>query len=75
MHNLLSVDEVTGLFNLVEHGAYIKVPLVEGLVSALLARAGRALLEDDDTLHPINLCGDSGLLHDHVAQLSFGELD
>lgn len=75
MHNLLSIDEVTGLLDLVEHRAYIEVPLVEGLVSALLTCPGCALLEDDDTLHPINFCCDASFLHDHVAQLALGELN
>ncbi len=74
MDDLLTIDQVAGLLNLVEHVADIEIPLVQSLISCLLDGPRGALLEDDDALHAVDLGLDTGALDDHVAELALSEV-
>ena len=74
MDDLLTIDQVASLLNFVEHVADIIIPLVQSLICGLLDGPRGALLEDDDPLHAVNLCLDTGALDHHVAELALGEV-
>lgn len=74
MDDLLTIDQMAGLLNLVEHVANVVIPLVQSLISRLLDGPRGALLENDDTLHAVDLGLDAGALDDHVAELALGEV-
>lgn len=75
VHDFLSVDEVAGLLDFLEHVPHVVVPLVEGLVRGLLNRATRALLENNYTLHSVDFCTHTGFLDNHVSELLLSEID
>ena len=70
MDNFLSVDQVAGLLNLVQHVTHVIVPLIQRLIGRLLDGPAGSLFEHDDALHPVNLGLHARFLHDHVAQLT-----
>ena len=74
MDDLLTIDQMAGLLNLVEHVANIEIPLVQSLISGLLDGPRGALLEDDNALHAVDLGLDTGALDDHVAELALSEV-
>lgn len=74
MYNLFSVDEMAGLFDLVEHLADIVTPLVESLIGLFL-NTDLTLLEDYDALHPVNFGLHASLLDDHIAKFLLSEID
>ena len=74
MDDLLTIDQMAGLLNLVEHVADVVIPLVQSLISGLLDGPRGALLEDDDALHAVDLGLDTGALDDHVAELLLGKV-
>ena len=74
MDDLLTIDQMAGLLNLVEHVADIVIPLVQSLICGLLDGPRGALLKDDDTLHAVDLGLDACALDDHVAELALGEV-
>ena len=67
MDDLLTIDQMAGLLNLVEHVADVVIPLVQSLICGLLDGARGALLEYDDALHAIDLGLNTGALDNHVA--------
>ena len=69
MDNFLSVNQVTGLLNLVQSGPQVIVPRVQLFVSELLA-----LVDCYDACQSVNLSSDTPVDH-HVAKLILGALD
>ena len=69
MDDLLSIDEVTRLFNLIKRCLQVVVPRVQPLVGELLP-----LIDRHNARKSINLRSDPAI-HDHVSQLVLGALD
>lgn len=70
MNNLLSIDQVAGLFDLVKHTSHTVVPLIEGLICSLL-NSLCTLLEDNEPLQAIDLSRYTALLNHHIAKFAF----
>ena len=69
MDDLLSVDEVTRLFNLIKRGLQVTVPRVQPLVSELLP-----LIDRHNACKSINLRPNPAV-DDHISQLVLSALD
>ena len=74
MHDLLSVDQVAGLLDLVQHVTHIIVPLIQLLIGRLLDGSAGSLLEHNNALHSVNLGLNARLFNYHVAQLTLSQV-
>ena len=67
MNDVLSIDQMAGLFYLVQEASDIVVPVVQYVIGEL------ALQEHDDPLHPVDLRSQP-LVHDHIPDLHLSSL-